>query len=83
MSTNNSENWVKTDMEFKVNGIPVKWSVYHNIPDDVPENITNAFNSWVHRAKRHKARDFVHYVKSKNLPYKIYTQRQWIKFWKS
>lgn len=64
----------KADIEFKVNGKPVKFSVYHNLPKIKGMSMDDAVENWVHRTKVFSAKSLCRYIMSKHTEYVCMTE---------
>ena len=62
----------EAEIEFKVKGKKVNFKIIHNIPNQ----INNAFESWVYRTKNYTDLDFCEYIKSKDLSFVAITEKE-------
>lgn len=67
----------KADIEFKVNGKPVSFSVVHNLPSVFGLNISGAVDNWLVRTKEYTADSLCKYVMSKDPSFVCMTMRQY------
>ncbi len=57
---------MKADVEFNVNGKPIKFSIVHNLAEVKGMSFNDAFDCWVHRTKSYKAKSLCKYIMSKD-----------------
>lgn len=63
-------------IEFKVRNKKVNFKIIHNIPNE----INNAFESWVYRATYHNDVDLCEYIKSKDPTFIAMTENEFKTF---
>lgn len=68
------ENWYKAEVNFLVNGRPVKFEVVHNIPDFMA-----ALENWIHRTNNYTAKSLCNYVNGKQTDHTYLTMKQFNK----
>ena len=69
--------FIKTDIEFKVDGKQIKFSVIHNLPEIQGLSIKDAIYSWTARTKKFTANSFINYINSKNTEHVAMTEKQY------
>jgi len=62
---------IKAEVEFKVNGKPIKFTVIHNLP-----NLEDALDNWVNRTKKYTVKSFCNYVMDKHCNFVMMTEKQ-------
>lgn len=72
-------NLQKANIEFNVDGKPVKFSVIHNLPANFGLNIDGAVDNWLARTEEYTAQSLVDYINSKNTGYFCITEREYNK----
>jgi hypothetical protein len=64
----------KTDIEFKVNGRAIKFSVYHNLPKTRGLSMDDAVTNWVYRTKKYTAKSLCRYIMDKETEFICMTE---------
>lgn len=65
MSKRNRKYDQLADIEFKVDGRPVEFSILHNCPAMRGLDIQSAFDNWVYRTAEFTAESLCRYIRSK------------------
>lgn len=68
---------IKADVEFKVKGKPIKFSVIHNLPNDFGLSFNNALDNWLERTNTFTAHSLCKYILSKQTGFVAITENQY------
>lgn len=72
-------NLASTDIEFKVDGIPYSFTIFHNLPEKPGLSLQDALNNWIHRTEDYTAQSFVNYIDSKKQGFYALTEGEFAK----
>ena len=70
----------KADVEFRVDGQLIKFTVIHNLPDIRGFSFMDAFESWIVRAKKYNAKSLCNYIMRKDDSFVCLTEEQYNRF---
>jgi hypothetical protein len=68
---------VLAEIEFEVDAKPVKFSVYHNLPDTFGLSLQDALENWFIRTDKYTAASLCNYIKNKGIEYVCMTETQY------
>lgn len=66
----------RADIEFKINGTPIKFSVIHNLSNRFGMSFNDAFENWIVRTKKYTAKSLCKYIMSKDQSFVAMTEKQ-------
>ena len=66
----------KTDVEFKVNGRPVKFVIIHNLQNKFGMSFDGALDNWLARTNKYTAKSLCKYIMSKDESFVAMTEKQ-------
>ena len=69
--------FIKSDVQFKVDGKQVNFTVIHNLPETFGLSFNNALDSWLARTQKFTAKSLVNYINSKDTGYTAMTEKQY------
>lgn len=74
---NSEDQWIKAEVNFKVDKKPVKFYIYHNMPEVPGLNFNAALENWLARTSDFTDKSLVSYIMSKNTGHTALTQESY------
>lgn len=71
-----TKKFLKANIKFKVDGKPIEFSVYHNLPQIRGLSIKDAVVNWSARTKKYTDKSLCKYIMKKQTGYCCFTQSQ-------
>lgn len=69
--------WSQGIVKFNVNGVPVEFNIYNNMPDIPGMRLSDAVTNWLARTDEIADWALCEYINSKNAGFHAYTQTEW------
>lgn len=73
------QNWNRGVVKFNLNGKPVEFNIYNNMPDIPGFRLSDAVDNWLARTDDLSDQSLCDYINIKDAGFKAYTQAEWDK----